>query len=125
MQARKEKGGGGLLTSCINSFAAYGIVIFAIELPDAQDLHHPLYASSPHFSQTCVSNASDETMSRSSKSCVAPYPIKLIVSEPLPNLAHQSRSISPSLSPPSFDLPSVGCLVKLALGPVGLACILS
>jgi hypothetical protein len=38
---------------------------------------------------------------------------------------HQSRSISPNLNPPSFDLPSVGCLVKFALGPVGRACILS
>jgi hypothetical protein len=38
---------------------------------------------------------------------------------------HQSRSISPNLNPPSLDLPSVGCLVKFALGPVGRACILS
>ena len=46
-------------------------------------------------------------------SYLAPYPIK------------QSLSISPRRRPPSLALPSVGCLVSTALGPLDLACILS
>jgi len=34
-------------------------------------------------------------------------------------------TISPRRRPPSLDLPSVGCLVKTARGPLALACILS
>jgi len=101
-------------------------------------------------------------MSRSRRSWVAPYPIKLrlalipstsevsgiyravesLRSRIQPGYSgqgrvkgmrvrniyaetHQSRSISPNLNPPSFDLPSVGCRVRFALGPVGRACILS
>ena len=115
------------LTSWINNLAAYGIVILVMSFPVPQALHHPLYANSPHFSHTCVSNLSEEIINRSSNNCVAPYPIRLCtsVNERHWVVTHQSRSISPRRSPPSFDLPSVGCRVKFALGPVGLACILS
>ena len=44
---------------------------------------------------------------------VAPYPMR------------QSFSISPSLSPPSLALPSMGCLVRVVTGPLALAWTLS
>ena len=69
--------------------------------------------SAPLTLHTCTSNRSLENIKRSISRAEAPYPMR------------QSRSISPRRSPPSRDLPSVGCLVNTARGPRDRACILS
>ena len=93
-------------TSWNSNLAAYGIVSCAIFLELLQYVHHPLYPIRPQSSQAFTSNLSEDIMSRSNSSWVAPYPIR------------QSLSISPSRSPPSRDRPSVGCRVKVARGPL-------
>ena len=94
------------VTSWNSSLAAYGIVSCAIFLELLQYVHHPLYPISPQSSQAFTSNLSEEIMSRSSSSWVAPYPMR------------QSLSISPRRKPPSRDRPSVGCRVSVARGPL-------
>lgn len=71
------------------------------------------YWSNPHVRQTLAEKASDECINRSMIRLAAPYAMR------------QSRSISPSRSPPSRDRPSVGCRVKTARGPLARACALS
>ena len=103
---RTRIGRESLVTSWNSSLAAYGIVSCAIFFELLQYVHHPLYPIRPQSSQAFTSNLSEEIMSRSKSSWVAPYPIR------------QSLSISPRRKPPSRDRPSVGCRVSVARGPL-------
>mmetsp|Transcript_5911 Transcript_5911/g.15576 ORF Transcript_5911/g.15576 Transcript_5911/m.15576 type:complete len:215 (-) Transcript_5911:1274-1918(-) len=100
-------------SSCRRSLHAYGISICLRCSRVRQLWHHLGWPRRPHFSHTCTLNPSDDVMSRSLSNIDAPYPIK------------QSRSISPSLSPPSRERPSVGWRVRTCRGPRARACILS
>lgn len=62
----------------------------------------------PQISQINTLYLSDTSISLSFKNLAEPCDIM------------QSLSISPNLSPPSLDLPSVGCLVKIYTGPLPL-----
>ena len=96
-----------------SSLHAYGRRMSTTVSPDRQYWHQFWYCSRPHARHTLAEKASDECMSRSMMRLEAPYATK------------QSRSISPSRSPPSRERPSVGCRVNTARGPRARACALS
>ena len=101
------------ISSCVSSLKAYGNLIGHTFVLLWQYVQKSGDAKYPHFEQIVPVNKSLDSISRSKRRHEAPYPIR------------QSLSISPKRRPPSLLLPSRGCLVKVALAPRDLACILS
>lgn len=87
--------------------------IFETCSPDLQYSHHSSWHSSPHFPQMLAKKGSLDSSSRS------------ISSIDVPCATRQSRSISPTRSPPSRERPCVGWCVSAMRGPFARAKTLS
>ena len=107
------------INSCNSSLQAYGILIQQMSSAESHLRQWYLNSSrlasqkSPQALHTWTRQQSETSKRRSFRKRAAPCEII------------QSRSISPKRRPPSLALPSVGCLVRIYVGPLPREWILS